>query len=90
MAYEGNPALARVISKALREEGLKVSRGLNDWTVRTTSSDGGVVALECKMNDDSGEDIYLWVPPQERRANSSTLKSFVHKLLRTLGLRVGT
>jgi hypothetical protein len=90
MAYEGNVALARVISKALKEAGYKTFRNMNSWTLHVNSLEGGTVALECKKNDDQAEDVYLWIPPQEERSESSALKAEVRRILHDTGLRVGT
>lgn len=89
MAYDGDIALARMLSKTFRAEGLKVKRGFEDWNLSITSPDGGAVAIECKKNDSKGEDVYLWVPLGKKSAASASLKKEIRKLLTGAGLYVG-
>ncbi len=93
MAYEPNIALARKISKALREAGLDVKRALSASTITVRDPEDLRVAIviESMQKSDAGFDVSMWRAPNStgnKSAAQRVLLRAVASLLRDAGLSV--
>ena len=74
-----NIALARKLTRALKDVGLDVSHGKNDAGIRVRDVEGGSVVVYCMKDHERGYDIEMWRNPLDFRSPAAS-----RRLLRTL------